>query len=181
MAHEASLCWICGGHTDQAVAYWARACAGAGTPVDKMQAVVEKAVVLGLAPGVSASASADAGAAKPTDSLSELVTAYAALLAANGRMAMALDYLEHVPTGDASPPVVVLKDRIAHSGALNGAAHPPHFPYERTDLMPSAAAHAKVRTYVRAGGGARCMPRAAPMTAATPVVVCVCVGVCCGS
>lgn len=37
MAHEASLCWVCGGHTDHAVAYWARNCGSAATSVDVLQ------------------------------------------------------------------------------------------------------------------------------------------------
>ncbi len=38
MHHEASLCWVCGGHTDQAVSYWARNCAGtSGMAVDVLQ------------------------------------------------------------------------------------------------------------------------------------------------
>jgi hypothetical protein len=38
MHHEASLCWVCGGHTDQAVSYWARNCAGtSGLTVEVLQ------------------------------------------------------------------------------------------------------------------------------------------------
>ncbi len=61
-----------------------------------LQSVIEKAVVMGMAPGVSSTSSPD-GVNKASQSLSELVTAYASLLASNGRMATALDYLEHVP------------------------------------------------------------------------------------
>jgi protein transport protein SEC31 len=59
--------------------------------------VIEKAVVMGMAPGVSSTSSSPDGVNKASQSLSELVTAYASLLASNGRMATALDYLEHVP------------------------------------------------------------------------------------
>lgn len=146
MHHEASLCWVCGGHTDQAVSYWARNCTGAsGTTTEVLQVsaagsavhlhqqyyavligaapscpckasegrvttprvllvcrghlqnVIEKAVVMGMAPGVSTTSSSPDGVNKASQSLSELVTAYASLLASNGRMATALDYLEHVP------------------------------------------------------------------------------------
>lgn len=37
MFHEASLCWICGGHTDQAVAYWSKKTQGAATNIETMQ------------------------------------------------------------------------------------------------------------------------------------------------
>ena len=50
---------------------------------------MEKAVVLGL--GVSKQSASDA--------LSALIVRYAELLAANGRLGMALDYLEMVPGG----------------------------------------------------------------------------------
>lgn len=52
-----------------------------------IQALMEKAVVLGL--GVSKQSASDA--------LSALIVRYAELLAANGRLGMALDYLEMVP------------------------------------------------------------------------------------
>ncbi|KXZ53102.1 hypothetical protein GPECTOR_8g92 [Gonium pectorale] len=142
MHHEASLCWVCGGHTDQAVSYWARNCTGAsGMTVEVLQNVIEKAVVMGMAPGVSTTTSSPDGVNKASQSLSELVTAYASLLASNGRMATALDYLEHVP-GEASTTVAVLKDRIYRSGVaeLPQGVHPPPFPFVREEVVPSAQA-----------------------------------------
>ncbi|PNH06272.1 Protein transport protein Sec31A [Tetrabaena socialis] len=144
MHHEASLCWVCGGHTDQAVSYWARNCTGAsGMTVEVLQSVIEKAVVMGMAPGVSTTSSSPDGVNKASQSLSELVTAYASLLASNGRMATALDYLEHVP-GEASTTVAVLKDRIYRSGVaeLPPGMHPPPFPFVRDELVPAAEAQA---------------------------------------
>ncbi|KAG2498995.1 hypothetical protein HYH03_003181 [Edaphochlamys debaryana] len=140
MHHEASLCWVCGGHTDQAVSYWARNCTGASSmTVEVLQNVIEKAVVMGMAPGVSSTSSSPDGVNKASQSLSELVTAYASLLASNGRMATALDYLEHVP-GEASTTVAVLKDRIYRSGVaeLPPGVHPPPFPFVRDELVPTA-------------------------------------------
>ncbi|EFJ51095.1 hypothetical protein VOLCADRAFT_120559 [Volvox carteri f. nagariensis] len=139
MHHEASLCWVCGGHTDQAVSYWARNCTGGSTmKVEVLQNVIEKAVVMGMAPGVSSTSFPD-GVNKASQSLSELVTAYASLLASNGRMATALDYLEHVP-GEASTTVAVLKDRIYRSGVaeLPHGVHPPPFPFVREEVVPAA-------------------------------------------
>ncbi|GLC43098.1 hypothetical protein PLESTF_001202800 [Pleodorina starrii] len=138
MHHEASLCWVCGGHTDHAVSYWARNCTGTTMKVEVLQNVIEKAVVMGMAPGVSSTSSSPDGVNKASQSLSELVTAYASLLASNGRMATALDYLEHVP-GEASTTVAVLKDRIYRSGVaeLPHGVHPPPFPFVREELVPA--------------------------------------------
>ncbi|GFR43886.1 hypothetical protein Agub_g5015 [Astrephomene gubernaculifera] len=146
MHHEASLCWVCGGHTDQAVSYWARNCASS-SGVEVLQNVIEKAVVMGMAPGVSTTSSSPDGVNKASQSLSELVTAYASLLASNGRMATALDYLEHVP-GEASTTVAVLKDRIYRSGVaqLPAGVHPPPFPFVREELVPAAQPAAEKAT-----------------------------------
>ncbi|GIL46865.1 hypothetical protein Vafri_3734 [Volvox africanus] len=148
MHHEASLCWVCGGHTDQAVSYWARNCTGASLmEVEVLQNVIEKAVVMGMAPGVSSTSSSPDGINKASQSLSELVTAYASLLASNGRMVTALDYLEHVP-GEASTTVAVLKDRIYRSGVaeLPPGVHPPPFPFVREEVVPLAQAAAQQAT-----------------------------------
>ncbi|MEW5306110.1 MAG: hypothetical protein WDW36_008602 [Sanguina aurantia] len=139
MFHEASLCWICGGHTDQAVAYWSKKTQGAATNIETMQNVIEKAVVMGLAPGCGAG-----GVNKASHSLSELVTSYSSLLAAQGRMAIALDYLEHVP-GEASTAVAVLKDRIFRSAAVDLPTNmfPPPFPFIQEEVVQGEVAVAQ--------------------------------------
>ncbi len=121
MHHAASLCYVCAGNVDQAVAYWAKAvsaaaaangsvCAAAdagAAEVAAMQAVIEKSIVMGLATNSKAASGA----------LSDLVTRYAGLLVAQGRMATALQYLQLVP-GEAASSVAVLKDRIYRWAAL---------------------------------------------------------------
>jgi hypothetical protein len=84
MHHAASLCYVCAGNVDQAVAYWQQHAAhssggarqSAHAALASMQAVIEKSVVLGLATGTNKGSSA---------SLSELVTAYASILASQVR------------------------------------------------------------------------------------------------
>lgn len=89
---------------DQAVSYWSRAvrtAAPGGPPVELLQSVIEKSVVLGMA--------THSGGASPH--LADLITTYATSLATQGRMATALRYLGMVP-GEVGTSVAVLKDRI---------------------------------------------------------------------
>lgn len=76
MHHAASLCHICAGNVDGVVAYWARTVGGAAK-VEALQGVIEKAVIMGLA----------TGSKKASVALSELVTSYASILAAQVREA----------------------------------------------------------------------------------------------
>lgn len=135
--HAASLCYICAGSVDKAVAYWSKTVQSARLPgLDTLQSVIEKAVILGLATNNK----------KASSSLSELVTSYASILVAQGRMATALDYLDLVP-GEASTTVAVLKDRIYRSGAeLPATMHVPPFPFIKEDVVPSADAAKAVST-----------------------------------
>lgn len=96
-----------------------------------MQAVLEKAVVLGMATGQRT--------ASPV--LGELVTRYASLLAAEGRMGTALQYLDMVP-GEACMSTAVLKHRIYSSRAkdIPATSAIPPFPYEGYDLKGQASA-----------------------------------------
>lgn len=71
MYHAASLCYICAGNVDHAVAYWSKEVASQGTKVEALQGVIEKSVIMGLATGKQ----------KASNSLSELVTSYASILA----------------------------------------------------------------------------------------------------
>lgn len=128
MHHAASLCYVCAGNVDQAVVYWTKAC-GETSSVDTLQGVIEKSVVMGLATNNK----------KASPSLSELVTSYASLLAAQGRMSTALEYLDLVP-GEASSTVAILRDRIYRSGTsgLPGHVNPPPFPFVMEEVHPAA-------------------------------------------
>lgn len=102
---------------------------------------------MGLAPGCGAGSGG--GVNKASHSLSDLVTSYSSLLAAQGCMAIALDYLEHVP-GEASTAVAVLKDRIFRSAAADipaGMIVPP-FPFIQEEVA-EAEVVASVQQQVR--------------------------------
>lgn len=142
MQHAASLCYICAGNVDNAVAYWSRECAAAATSVDVLQNVIEKSMVMGMARNNK----------KASPSLSELVTSYASILAAQGKMDMALEYLDMVP-GEASSVVAILKDRVYRSGASSLAAQPPPFPFIREEVHASAAPAAPVQPQGQSGNG----------------------------
>mmetsp|Transcript_32134 Transcript_32134/g.91150 ORF Transcript_32134/g.91150 Transcript_32134/m.91150 type:complete len:1157 (-) Transcript_32134:57-3527(-) len=127
----ATLCYICAGNVDEAVKRWSSSVSDASVSDDTLQTVVEKAVVLGMATGQRTASPA----------LAELVTRYASLLAAEGRMAMALHYLDIVP-GESSTTTAFLKHRIYSSGAADipaTSAIPP-FPYESYDIKGQAPA-----------------------------------------
>mmetsp|Transcript_24380 Transcript_24380/g.43410 ORF Transcript_24380/g.43410 Transcript_24380/m.43410 type:complete len:1160 (-) Transcript_24380:43-3522(-) len=129
--HAATLCYICAGNVDQAVKHWSAGCGDGNVGMEVLQTVMEKAVVLGMATGQRT--------ASPL--LGELVTCYADRLAAEGRMATALHYLDMVP-GEACTATAILKDRIYRSGAPDVPATSaiPPFPYETYELRPDAAA-----------------------------------------
>ncbi|EFN56942.1 hypothetical protein CHLNCDRAFT_143487 [Chlorella variabilis] len=89
--------------------------------------LMEKAVVLGV--GVNRHTASEA--------LSDLIVRYAELLAANGRLGTALDYLSMIP-GEPSTGVAVLKERIYSSAAgsdqLPPGTVPPPFPFSGEDV-----------------------------------------------
>ena len=102
--HAASLCFICSGNVEKAVGVWSSR--GGGT-LAKMQEVIQKAFVLSSAvPQQSTS-----------HSLCTIVHSYAQVLAAQGNVQMALEYLDMVP-GEPSENIQILKDRIYGSGLV---------------------------------------------------------------
>lgn len=62
-------------------------------------------MVLGLATGTK----------QVSASLARLVCYYAELLASQGLLSIALEYLKLVPTDDSSQELTILRDRISHS------------------------------------------------------------------
>ncbi|PRW34057.1 transport SEC31-like protein B isoform A [Chlorella sorokiniana] len=133
MAHAATLCCICGGDVDAAVRQWGKAAVGkeGGAPsVDALEALMEKAVVLGL--GVNKASASEA--------LSDLIERYAQLLAANGRLKIALEYLQMIP-GEPSTGVAVLKERLYRAAAGSDQVPPgmpqPAFPFTAEDVTSS--------------------------------------------
>ena len=119
--HPAVLCRICAGDMDGAVQHWStalpRAQGAAGkaaaratpVPLGHLRRVVEKGVVL-------MHACSPPPQHQACGSLCGVVNTYAELLAAQGKLESALQYLSMVPADD-SPESAVLRDRIMHSRA----------------------------------------------------------------
>ncbi|KAL4425258.1 hypothetical protein ABPG75_009274 [Micractinium tetrahymenae] len=133
LAHAATLCYICAGDVDAAVRQWSKALAknGQAPGVDALEALMEKAVVLGM--GVNRQSASDA--------LSDLIVRYAELLSSNGRLGIALEHLSMIP-GEPSASVAALKYRIYQSaaGSAQLPAHvaPPPFPFTAEDVSASS-------------------------------------------
>ncbi|KAL4435628.1 hypothetical protein ABPG77_002591 [Micractinium sp. CCAP 211/92] len=133
LVHAATLCHICAGDVDAAVRQWSKALAkeGQAPGVGALEALMEKAVVLGM--GVNRQSASDA--------LSDLIVRYAELLSSNGRLGMALEYLSMIP-GEPSASVAALKYRIYQSAAgsaqLPDTVAPPPFPFTAEDVSASS-------------------------------------------
>ncbi|KAK9829183.1 hypothetical protein WJX72_004364 [[Myrmecia] bisecta] len=128
LAHAATLCWICAGNVDQTVKHWTAGTDKRNMPLDKLQDLMERAVVLGL--GV--------GQQRGSPALSDLVNQYASILASQGCMGMALEYLDMVP-GEASATNAILRDRIYRSSGpdIPPNISPPPFPFIGEDVQPA--------------------------------------------
>lgn len=71
-----------------------------------MQDIMEKSVILGLATGTK----------QVSPSLAGLVCYYAELLASQGLLSTALEYIKLVPSHDSSAELAALRERISQSG-----------------------------------------------------------------
>ncbi|KAG0569564.1 hypothetical protein M758_6G095900 [Ceratodon purpureus] len=104
----ATLCYICAGNIERTVDIWSRTLKSKkGGPefVDVLQDIMEKSVILGLATGTK----------QVSTSLARLVCYYAELLANQGLLSTALEYIKLVPSDDSSPELSALRERISHS------------------------------------------------------------------
>lgn len=103
----ATLCYICAGSIDKTVEIWSR-CLSAEPEgksyVDRLQDLMEKTIVFALATGQKHFSS----------SLCKLVEKYAEILASQGQLSTAMEYLKLLGE-DLSPELVILRDRIAVS------------------------------------------------------------------
>jgi protein transport protein SEC31 len=151
--HAATLCYVCSGDVEAAVRMWSRVAGGADSSPAAREAVMEKAVVLGL--GVD-----KAGA---SSALGDLLARQAESLASNGRLSAAYDLLTLVP-GDASTGAAVLRDRLFRSGGVPQAATaPPPFPFgQEASIHASTSTTATTTASTSMGYGA-----AKPMAATT--------------
>lgn len=122
----ATLCFICAGNIDKTVEIWSRSLAtehDGMSYMDLLQDLMEKTIVLALASGQK----------QFSASVCKLVEKYAEILASQGLLTTAMDYLKLLGTDDLSPELAVLRDRIAFSveaekganiSAFNGSQDP---------------------------------------------------------
>jgi len=110
----ATLCYICAGNIDKAVEIWSRNLKsedGEKTYVDLLQDLMEKTITLALATGHK----------RFSASLSKLVENYAELLASQGLLKTAMEYLKLLGSDEHSHELAILRDRIAFSTEENDA------------------------------------------------------------
>ncbi|XP_020585788.1 protein transport protein SEC31 homolog B isoform X2 [Phalaenopsis equestris] len=101
----ATLCYICAGNIDKIVEIWSRSLIyerDGRSYVDLLQDLMEKTIVLALASGQK----------RLSKSLSKLVENYAELLASQGLLSTAMDYLKLLGSEDSSHELAILQNRI---------------------------------------------------------------------
>lgn len=104
----ATLCYICAGNVDKTVEIWSRTLSKeheGKSYVDLLQDLMEKTIVLALATGQK----------RFSASLCKLVEKYAEILASQGLLTTAMEYLKLLGSEELSPELVILKERIALS------------------------------------------------------------------
>ncbi|XP_027154813.1 protein transport protein SEC31 homolog B [Coffea eugenioides] len=104
----ATLCFICAGNIDKTVEIWSRILASehdGKSYVELLQDLMEKTVVLALATGQK----------QFSASIYKLIEKYAEILASQGLLSTAMEYLKLLGTEELSPELKVLQDRIALS------------------------------------------------------------------
>ncbi|KAF5180814.1 transport protein SEC31-like protein, partial [Thalictrum thalictroides] len=104
----ATLCYICAGNIDKTVEIWSHNLKPeheGRTYVDLLQDLMEKTIVLAFATGQK----------QFSASLSKLVQNYAELLASQGLLSTAMEYLKLLDSEESSQELAILRDRIAFS------------------------------------------------------------------
>ncbi|KAM7267529.1 hypothetical protein ACFE04_009695 [Oxalis oulophora] len=104
----ATLSYMCAGNIDKTVEIWSRSLSTAlegKTYVDVLQDLMEKTTVLALASGQK----------RFSASLCKLVEKYAEILASQGLLVTAMEYLKLFGSEELSPELSILRDRIALS------------------------------------------------------------------
>ncbi|KAF5764569.1 putative transcription factor WD40-like family [Helianthus annuus] len=127
----ATLCYICAGNIDKTVEIWSKNVTSeheGKSYVDLLQDLMEKTVVLALATGQK----------KFSSSLCKLVEKYAEILAGQGLLTTAMEYLNLMGTEDSSPELVVLRDRIT---LLSEPVRPTRPKDSANSQLPTAAAY----------------------------------------
>ncbi|KAL0377185.1 UNVERIFIED_CONTAM: protein transport protein SEC31B [Sesamum calycinum] len=104
----ATLCYICAGNIDKAVEMWSKNLTTEHDRkpyVDRLQDLMEKTIVFALATGQK----------RFSASLCKLVEKYAEILASQGLLTTAMEYLNLLGTEELSTELMILRDRIALS------------------------------------------------------------------
>ncbi|KAM7263922.1 hypothetical protein ACFE04_001605 [Oxalis oulophora] len=104
----ATFSYMCAGNIDKTVEIWSRSLSSAlegKSYVDVLQDLMEKTIVLALASGQK----------RFSASLCKLVEKYAEILASQGLLVTALEYLKLLGTEELSPELAILRDRITLS------------------------------------------------------------------
>ncbi|KAK4372058.1 hypothetical protein RND71_007442 [Anisodus tanguticus] len=104
----ATLCYICAGNIDKSIEIWSRTLAGKAdgkSYVDLLQDLMEKTIVFALATGQK----------RFSASLCKLLEKYAEILASQGLLTTAIEYLKLLGSEELSPELTILRDRIALS------------------------------------------------------------------
>ncbi|EEF34442.1 nucleotide binding protein, putative [Ricinus communis] len=104
----ATLCFICAGNIDKTVEIWSRNLTSeheGKSYVELLQDLMEKTIVLALASGQK----------RFSASLCKLVEKYAEILASQGLLTTAMEYLKLLGSDELSPELIILRDRIALS------------------------------------------------------------------
>ncbi|XP_052211325.1 protein transport protein SEC31 homolog B-like [Diospyros lotus] len=108
----ATLCYICAGNIDKTVEIWFRSLTTeheGKSYVDLLQDLMEKTIVLALATGQKQFSS----------SLCKLVEKYTEILASQGLLTTAMEYLKLLGTDQMTPELLILQDRIALSTEID--------------------------------------------------------------
>ncbi|CAK7330966.1 unnamed protein product [Dovyalis caffra] len=116
----ATLCYICAGNIDKTVEIWSRSLTAESegkSYLDLLQDLMEKTIVLALASGQK----------QFSASLCKLVEKYAEILASQGLLTTALEYLKLLGSDELSPELTILRDRIALSTEPEKEAKTPAF------------------------------------------------------
>nr|GMD65329.1 protein transport protein SEC31 homolog B [Ipomoea batatas] len=104
----ATLCYICAGNIDKTIEIWSRSLTAkldGKSYVDLLQDLMEKTVVFALATRQTHFSA----------SVCKLVEKYAEILASQGQLTTAMEYLKFLGTEHLSPELMILRDHIAHS------------------------------------------------------------------
>ncbi|KAH6784836.1 transducin family protein / WD-40 repeat family protein [Perilla frutescens var. hirtella] len=104
----ATLCYICAGNIDKTVEIWSKNLSAehdGKSYVDRLQDLMEKTIIFALATGRK----------RFSASLCKLVEKYAEILAGQGLLTSAMEYLNLLGTEELSTEITILRDRIARS------------------------------------------------------------------